>query len=76
VFGLSLRHVGRISAAYRREDAAALAYGNQELKPHKTLNGSLKRQVMELAKSTYAGCGTALTTTPLISMAENALRRI
>jgi hypothetical protein len=76
VLSPSLRHVGRILAAYRRDGAEALAYSNRELKPHNALNESLKRQVIELAKSTYAACGAALTTTPLISVTENAFWQI
>lgn len=56
VLGLSLRHVRRILAAYRKEGAAALAHGNRGRKPHNTLDKSLRRQVLELARSTYAGC--------------------
>jgi len=37
VLGLSLRHVRRILAAYRKEGAAALAHGNRGRKPHHAL---------------------------------------
>src|SRR4030042_2554794 len=56
VLGLSLRHVRRILAAYRKEGAAALAHGNRGRKPHNALDKSLRRQVLDLARSTYAGC--------------------
>ena len=52
VLGLSLRHVRRILAAYRKEGAAALAHGNRGRKPHNALDDSLKRRVLELAQST------------------------
>ncbi|GAI54620.1 unnamed protein product, partial [marine sediment metagenome] len=42
---LSLRHVRRILAAYRREGAAALAHGNRGRKPHHALDSSLMKQV-------------------------------
>jgi len=51
VLGLSLRHVRRILAAYRREGAAALAHGNRESKPHNALDDGLKRRALELAQS-------------------------
>ncbi len=56
--GLSLRHVKRILAAYRREGAAALAHGNRGRKPHNALDDGSKRKVLELWQSTYAGCNT------------------
>jgi transposase len=58
VLGLSLRHVRRILAAYRREGAAALAHGNRGRKPYNALDEGLKRRVLELARSIYAGCNT------------------
>ena len=56
VLGLFLRHVRRIVAAYRKEGAQALAHGNWGRKPCNTLDESLKKRVVELAQSTYAGC--------------------
>ena len=58
VLELSLRHVRRILAAYRKEGAQALAHGNRGKKPHNALDASLKKQVLELAQSIYAGCNT------------------
>jgi len=58
VLGLSLRHVRRILAAYRKEGARALAHGNRGREPHNALDDGLKRRVLELAQSTYAGCNT------------------
>lgn len=58
VLGLSLRHVRRILAAYRKEGAVALAHGNRGRKPHHALGPDLKRQVLGLIQSTYAGCNT------------------
>jgi len=48
--------VRRLLAAYREEGATALAHGNRGNKPHNALAKSLRRQVSELAESTYAGC--------------------
>ncbi len=58
VLGVSLRHERRLMAAYRKEGAAALAHANRGRKPHNALDESLKKQVLELARSTYAGCNT------------------
>jgi transposase len=58
LLGLSMRHVRRILAAYRKEGAAALAHGNRGRKPYNALNGGVRKQVVELAQSTYAGCNT------------------
>jgi transposase len=55
---VSLRHVRRILAAYRKEGAAALAHGNRGRRPHNALDDGLKKRVLELAQSTYAGCNT------------------
>jgi len=56
VLGLSLRQVRRLLAAYRKEGAAALAHGNRGRKPRNTLDESLRKRLVELAQSTYAGC--------------------
>jgi len=58
VLGLSLRHVRRILAVYRREGAAALEHGNRGRAPHNALDGDLKGRVLYLARSTYTGCNT------------------
>ena len=58
VLGLSLRHVRRIVTAYRKGGAQALAHGNRGRKPHNAFDDDLKRMVLELAQSTYAGCNT------------------
>lgn len=81
VLGLSLRHVRRILAAYRKEGAAALAHGNRGSKPHNALDDELKRRVLELAQSTYAGCNTQHFTELLaewegIAVSRSAVRLI
>jgi len=58
LLGLSVRHVRRILAAYRKEGAQTLAHGNRGRKPYNALEGGVRRQVVELAQSTYAGCNT------------------
>ncbi|MFO7772934.1 MAG: ISNCY family transposase [Dehalococcoidia bacterium] len=81
VLGLSLRHVRRILAAYRREGAAALAHGNRGSRPHNALDDALKRRVLELAQSTYAGCNTQHFTELLaeregIAVSRSAVRMV
>jgi len=53
---LSLRHVRILLVAYRKEGAQALAHGNRGRRPHNALDEGLKKRVVELARSTYAGC--------------------
>jgi len=78
---LSLRHVRRILAAYRKEGAQALAHGNRGRKPRHTLDSSLMKQVLELAQSTYAGCNNQHFTELLaeregIAVSRSSVRRI
>jgi transposase len=58
LLGLSLRHVRRLLRAYQNEGAQVLAHGNRGRKPANALGDGLKRQVVGLAQSTYAGCNT------------------
>ena len=55
LLGLSERHLSRILAAYREEGAAALAHGNRGRRPVNALAESIKEQVLELARTKYAG---------------------
>jgi len=55
LLGLSERQVRRILAAYREEGAAALAHGNRGRRPVNALAESIKEQVLELARTKYAG---------------------
>ena len=54
--GLSVRQVRRILAAYRKEGAAALAHGNRGRVPAHAFDAALEQRVVELARTTYAGC--------------------
>jgi len=81
LLNLSVRHVKRLLAAYRKEGAAALAHGNRGRKPHNALDANLKRGVVELAKSTYAGFNTQHYTELLaeregINLSRSSVRRI
>jgi len=81
VSGLSLRHVRRLLAAYRKEGARALAHGNRGRKPHNALDKGLRMKVTELAESTYAGCNNQHLTELLaeregIALCRSSVRRI
>ncbi|MGB2800472.1 MAG: ISNCY family transposase [Dehalococcoidia bacterium] len=81
VLGFSLRHVRRLLVAYRREGAQALAHGNRGRKPHNALDEGLRRHVLELAGSTYAGCNNQHFTELLaeregIVLSRSSVRRI
>lgn len=54
--GLSVRHVRRLLAAYRKEGVAALAHGNRGRPPVHTVAEETRRQVVALAQGPYAGC--------------------
>ena len=81
VLGVSLRHVRRLLAAYRREGARALAHGNRGRKPPNTLDSALREWVIELAGSIYAGCNTQHYTELLseregIKLSRSTVRRM
>lgn len=52
---LSERQIRRILAAYRKEGAAAVAHGNRGRKPVNALEEGVREQVVELARTKYAG---------------------
>jgi transposase len=56
LLNLSERQVRRLCAAYRKEGAAALAHGNRGRKPVGTIREEVRRQVIQLASTTYTGC--------------------
>ena len=81
VLGISLRHTRRLLAAYRKEGAQALAHGNRGRKPPNTLGEGLRKQVLELIRSTYAGCNIQHFTELLderegITLSHSTVRRI
>ena len=83
VLTLSMRHMRRLLAAYRKEGAQALAHGNRGRRPRNALDEGLKEEVVELARSTYAGCNTQHFTEllaerevlPMSSVAQHRSRR-
>ncbi len=81
VMGISLRHMRRLMAAYRKEGAAALAHGNRGRKPIHALRSELKSKVLELAMSRYDGCNHQHFTELLeeregILLSRSSVRRI
>jgi transposase len=81
VLGISLRHFRRLMAGYRKDGARALAHGNRGRAPANALDGGLRKQVAELAESTYAGCNTQHFTELLgeregIRVSRSSVRRI
>jgi transposase len=79
--GLSVRHVRRLLAAYREEGAQALAHGNRGQRPKHALDEGVKEQVVELARSKYAGCNQQHLTELLferegIELSRSSVRRV
>ena len=72
----SLHHVRRLLAAYRKEGVAALAHGDRGRKPGHTLDARLKERVLELARSTYAGCNSQRFTELLQACCFKYLRTV
>jgi len=56
LLNVSMRQVQRILAAYRKEGAAAVVHGNRDRKPKQTIGDEVRKQVIALAQTTYAGC--------------------
>lgn len=52
---LSIRHVKRLKARYRREGVASLAHGNRGRRPWHAIDPALAERVVELARTRYIG---------------------
>jgi transposase len=81
VLDLSIRHVRRTIAGYRKGGAAALAHGNRVRKPWNALNDETRRKVLELMQTTYAGCNhqhfsELLAEREAITLSRSSVRRI
>lgn len=81
LLGLSIRHVRRLLAGYRKEGAAALAHGNRGRKPVHAIDPQVRRGVIELATSDkYRGCNhqhfTELLEAEGICVSRSSTRRI
>jgi len=55
VLGISLRHLRRLMAAYRKEGVVALVHGNRGRRPVNALGEVLRERVAELALTKYSG---------------------
>jgi transposase len=81
VLEVSLRHVRRLLAAYRREGARALAHGNRGKKPPNTVDCGIRKRIIGLAGSKYAGFNTQHFTEMLseregIKLSRSTVRRM
>lgn len=81
LLGLSLRHLRRMLARYRKEGAAALAHGNRGRKPHHAITEEIKGRVVTLVQTIYAGCNHQHVTELLyeregIRLSRSTVRRI
>ena len=52
---ISIRHLKRLKARYRREGIAGLAHGNRGRRPWHAIEPALAERVVELARTRYAG---------------------
>ena len=52
---VSIRHLKRLKARYRREGIAALVHGNRGRHPWNAVSDALAERVIELARTRYAG---------------------
>jgi transposase len=55
LMGVSSRHAKRLLAGYRREGASALAHGNRGRLPCNAIEGVIRQQVVDLARTRYRG---------------------
>ncbi|MDP2743801.1 MAG: ISNCY family transposase [Dehalococcoidia bacterium] len=81
MLGISLRHLRRLMAAYRKEGAKALAHGNRGRNPRHTLAARVKEAVVNLWRSKYTGFNTQHFTELLeeregIKLSRSSVRRL
>ena len=81
ILGISLRHLRRLMAAYRKEGARALAHGNRGRNPRHTLAAAVKEAVVKLWRSKYTGFNTQHFTELLeekegIKLSRSSVRRL
>ncbi len=81
ILDISPRHVRRLLAAYREEGAVSLAHGNRDRRPVHALTESMRKRILELAQSTYAGFNHQHFTEFLaeregITLSRSSVRRI
>ncbi len=81
LMSLSLRHVRRLSAAYRRTGVAAIAHGNRGRRPAHAVSDATRRQVLDLARGPYDGANHTHLTELLaerdgIALSRSTVRRM
>ena len=81
LMGVSARHTRRILAAYRRDDAAAIAHGNRGHRPANATVETMATYVVVLARTRYAGVNHTHLSELLreregIDIGRNTLRKI
>ncbi len=79
--GLSLRHVRRLLARYRKEGAAGVAHGNRGKRPYNKLDDTVRVKVTQLTESKYEGLNTQHLTEILseregLNLSRSTVRRI
>ena len=78
---MSIRHLKRLKARYRREGIAALAHGNRGRHPWNAVPDDLAGRVVELARTCYAGLNHShladlLTEREGITLERSTVRRL
>jgi transposase len=81
VLGLSLRHIRRLNAAYRKEGAAVLAHGNRGKRSHRRIPEAVEEEIVALAKDLYYDYNNCHFTEELeerhgITVSSSTVRRV
>ncbi len=76
LLGLSARQVRRLRARYIESGPAALAHGNRGRRPAHALDAAVAARVVQLAKTTYAGCNDSHLAELLAEREGIALSRV
>ncbi len=72
---ISIRHLKRLKARYRREGVAGLAHGNRGRRPWHAIDPALAERVVQLARGKYAGLNHSHLTDLLADREKIALDR-
>ena len=78
---MSVRHLLRLKRAFREEGPAAVAHGNRGRRPGHAIQEELRREILELASTAYAGYNHTHLTEALeeshgISLSRRSVSRI
>ena len=79
--GLSMRHVYRLRARYRREGAPALAHGNRGRPSHRKIPEKVRQEIIELVRKEFSDYNDYHLTDILVeeygfSVSRSSIRRI